>query len=321
MLFSVGTGYFIFVNEMNTFYVRGLTDRGSAMQNQLAENLLIVPEAGSNNHLTLSITNTGATSANVTDVLVTDPIKALHTYGIGFSLNTSPMLPLGLNQGDTVSVDTGLAIAAGQYTIKVLTTTGNVFTATYPITPVPLATLAVTTQGAGLLQINFDSYKAYNASGTGTGCNPTNANCQLANFPAGKLGYTMAPISKGLKFYVYAVNITNVDPSKRTITLDSNSVLLQFQVPKTGTGGGTSSSWSWGIGRVSSSGLTQSWSNLVITPGQSVTLFFTAIPSTNTGGNSWPTSGSYEAVFIYLHGFTGSNAYGQNVPFVTTLYN
>ncbi len=318
MLFTVGTGYFLFVNNMNTFYVKGLTDRSSSIQDQLAENLLIVTAAGTSNHLVLTMTNTGAKSENITDALVTDPGKALHAYGIGFSSNTSPTLPIGLDQGAIAIIDTGLVITAGQYTMKVLTGRGNLFSATYPNTPVPFSLLAVTTQGAGLLQINFDTYKAYNTSGSVPGCFPTNVNCQLANFPAGVLGYTMSPISKGLRYYVYAVNITNVDPSKRTITLDSSSVLLQFQIPKVGSGGGTSSGWSWGIGRVSTTGLTQSWSNVVVGPGQTVTLFFTVVPGANTA--QWPGTGTFEGVYIYLHGFADSNTYGQNVPFVTTLY-
>ena len=41
MLFTVGTGYFLFVNNANTFYVKQLSDRTSAMQAQLNEILQV----------------------------------------------------------------------------------------------------------------------------------------------------------------------------------------------------------------------------------------------------------------------------------------
>ena len=80
MLFSVGTGYFLFVNTTNTLYVQSLSDRTSAMQAQLNEALGVASAAGSNNHLTLTVTNNAAISTNITGVLLIDPNKALYTW-------------------------------------------------------------------------------------------------------------------------------------------------------------------------------------------------------------------------------------------------
>jgi hypothetical protein len=136
MIFTVGTGFFIFVNTVNTAYVKSLSDRSTAMQDQLSETLQVSGAAGAGNHLTITATNTGAKNANVTDILVVDPGRALHTYGIGFASNTAPALPLPVSlAGSSPSLDTALVIAAGTYTIKVITQRGNAFVASYPPPP------------------------------------------------------------------------------------------------------------------------------------------------------------------------------------------
>jgi hypothetical protein len=133
MIFTVGTGFFIFVNNVNTAYVKSLSDRSSAMQDQLSETLQIAGAAGAGNHLTITATNSGAKNANVTDVLVIDPGRALHTYGIGFASNTTPVLPVPVSlAGSSPSLDTGLVIVSGTYTIKVITQRGNAFVGSYP---------------------------------------------------------------------------------------------------------------------------------------------------------------------------------------------
>src|SRR3989442_5714290 len=118
MLFSVGTGYFLFVNTTNTFYVKSLSDRTSAMQAQLNEDVGVVSAAGTNNHLTLTVTNNGAISTNITGVLLIDPNKVLSTFGVVLSSNTTPALPIGLSQGGSPTIDTSLLIVAVATTIK-----------------------------------------------------------------------------------------------------------------------------------------------------------------------------------------------------------
>ncbi len=146
MLFTIGTGFFIFVNQENGAYDQSLAGRAAAMQDQISENLQVLAAPGSANHLTLSATNIGGVSANITDIMIVDPGKALHTYGLGFASDTTPALPAGLNVEQTSpSFDTGLTIVAGTYTIKVLTARGNAFVTTYP--PQPLTS----TGGSALL--------------------------------------------------------------------------------------------------------------------------------------------------------------------------
>ena len=133
MLFTIGTGFFVFVNQENGAYDQSLAERAAAMQGQISESLQVSGSAGENNNLTLTFTNIGSVSSNITDALVVDPGKVLHTYGLGFTSNTTPALPAGVNvETTTRSFDTDLKIVPGTYAIKVLTQRGNAFVTTFP---------------------------------------------------------------------------------------------------------------------------------------------------------------------------------------------
>lgn len=331
MLFTVGTSYFLFINSANTLYVKSLNQRTQGMQNSGYESLMVTTVL-KNNDIQFYVNNTAALPINVTAAFVLDSSgNVLKCLGVGIPTSSScyystTALSTVANPGKgsptTGTIDTGYAYVSGTDTVKVLTARGNVFSATYPATPVPLAQLAVTTQGAGFLSLDFNSYLGYNTTGSGAGCNPTSTGCQLTPFPSTVQGYTLSSASKTGHFYAFSVTVTNVDPEKRTITLDSNSELIQYKAPAAGSGGGTASAWPWAIGIVSGSGLTQAWSTITITYGQMITLYFTQTPNGGGGfnANKFPSSGDYVGVFIYLHGTVGSSPYGQNIPFVTTLY-
>lgn len=332
MLFTVGSGYFIFVNNANTLYAKTLSNSGLQLASRLNENTIITTYLLSNNHIGFYFNNTSGVTLNVTSAFLMDSSgNILKCLGIGLPsgqscANTTPALPGIANPGKgapaTGYFDTGYTYVSGTDTFKLITQRGNVFSQTYPPTAVPLAQLAVTTQGAGFLSLDFNSYFGYNTTGSGAGCNPTSAGCQLTPFPGSVLGYTLSSAAKTSRFYLFSISVTNVDPQKRIITLDSNSELIQYLAPTAGGGGGTARAWPWGIGIVSGSGVTQAWSTITITYGQSLTLYFTQTPNGggNFAANNFPASGNYVGVSIYLHGTVGSSPYGQNIPFVTTLY-
>ncbi len=237
MLFSVGTGYFLFVNTTNTFYVKSLSDRTSAMQAQLNEVLEVVSAAGTNNHLTLTVTNNAAISTNITGVLLIDPNKVLSTFGVGLSSNTTPALPIGLSQGGSATIDTALLVVAGTYTIKVLTQRGNAFSATYPPSAVSLASQALGSGAFGDLFIAFHSFTWYKI----LTCN-INQKCLLkqANGFAIPATSTTSPIA-------FSISVTNLNSAQQNITLDQYTLMTQFVPPVPGFGGGSANSYAWYI--------------------------------------------------------------------------
>ncbi len=320
MLFSVGTGYFLFVNNANTFYVKGLSDRGSATQAQLAEILQVVSAAGGgNNHLTLTVTDTGPIDANITGVLVIDPNKALFTYGIGFSSNTTPALPIGVSQGGSATVDTGILIIPGTYTIKVLTQRGNAFSGTYPPTAVVLASQALASGAIGDLYLTFHTLTWYKV----VTCN-VNQQClqrQGSGFsiPASS---TSSPIA-------FSISVTNLNSLQQNITLDQYTLMTQLVPPVPAQGGGTAKTYTWYIVS-NSTNVLNPFSVFTLPYNRAVTLVF----ASSSAGTLTPyapgfSAGTITYGFIVSHGCLAMRQsscqpstvnYGQVAPYVSTLY-
>ena len=320
MLFSVGTGYFLFVNNANTFYVKTLSDRTSAMQAQLSEILQVASAAGTgNNHLTLTVTNSGPINSNITAVYVIDPSNTPYTYGIGFSSNTSPALPLGVGQGGSATVDTGLLIQTGAYMLKVVTQRGNSFSATYPPTAISLASQALASGAIGDLYLGFHSLTWY----TVVTCN-VNQKClqrQGAGFAIPAIS-TVSPIA-------FSIQVTNLNSLQQNITLDQYTLMTEFVPPVPGTGGGTARSYAWYIVS-NSTNVLSAYSTFTLFYNKPVTLVF----ASTSAGTLIPygpafSSGTITYGFIVTHGCqalkqsncTPSNVnYGQVAPYVSTLY-
>ena len=163
MIFSVGSGYYLFVSSAQSQYSQALTNKGTDLRSKSVESLRITPtSSGASNHLVFTATNVGGTAANITDVFVLDPSGVTHTYGLGFGgSNTTPALPGGVTpQKTSASYDTGITIVPGTYTIKVITHRGNAYTATYP--PVPTSFASST----GSLTVDLSSFRWVQLTGT-----------------------------------------------------------------------------------------------------------------------------------------------------------
>ncbi len=332
ILFSTGTSYFLYVIYLNQQQQIATSVRTQTDLLQKSEQFQVFGKRVRNN-VGFWLNNTGGVTIRIMNIFLSNT-TGYFKFISSSTAGVNPSLPITVNVGGSLSsFDTGVAASTScvttqvptstcNYTFKVLTERGNVGVGYYPNIPVPVATLGLTAiiaQGAGFLALDFNTYRAYNTTGAAPGCNPSSPGCQLTPWPGGSPAYTLRSAFSTNRYYVFSANVTNVDPSKRNITLDTDTTLVQFLVPKAGTGGGTSRSWGWSIGSVSSSGVTQSSSPITMIYGQTVTLFFTNIPG-NIQGTQWPASGDFTAVFIYLHGTIGSSSYGQNIPFVTTKY-
>src|SRR2546422_9086599 len=233
MLFTVGTGYFMFVINGESQYSQALVNRTQGLQSQLVENLRITPASGASNHLVFTATNVGGTAANITDVFVLDPSGVTHTYGLGFGgSNTTPALPGGVTpQKTSASYDTGITIVPGTYTIKVITHRGNAYTATYP--PVPTSFASST----GSLTVDLSSFRWVQLTGTSS-IKQENyvANCNAALCGVG----FSSPVSSG-DTLVYAVGWANhaapatpTDTRGNTFTLGAaNTVSTPSTTPPT----------------------------------------------------------------------------------------
>jgi len=321
MLFSVGTGYFLFINTMNSFYVKNLSDRTSAMQAQLNEILQVSTGAASgNNHLTLTVTDKGPVDSNITAVYVTGPDSAFYTYGIGFSSNTTPALPIGVGQGGSATVDTGIVIQSeGVYTLKVVTQRGGSFSATYPETAVSLASQALASGAIGDLYLQFHSLTWYRV----VTCNGTQQCLQRQG-----IGFAI-PASSSNSPIAFSIRVTNLNSLQQNITLDQYTLLTEYVPPAPGAGGGTARSYAWYIVS-NSTNVLSAYSTFTLLYGKSVTLIFaSSSAATLTPYAPGISSGTITYGFVVTHGCQAirqvncqpSNFnYGQVAPYVSTLY-
>lgn len=326
MLFTVGAGYFLFLNNENFLYTQSLTNKANAIQGQIQENLQIATSAPKN-VLALTITNVGGVSVNVSAIIVTSKAGALlGSYTSSNSGTLSPKLPLLLSQGQaSATLSTGLGYASGSiYTFRILTQRGTVFTATYPPTATALASQALSSGAIGDLYLNFSSYTWYTITACGSN-NCVNNQGQAFTIPWSSTG-------SGADCIGFSVIVTDLNPSNATITLDQYSHLLQWAF-KPGTATQSEATF-YVTGVHSTNVLNSTFAPINLPYGTSKLIYFLSAnagsyscqpaSSTKPSGTSPPFIAN---VFIVSHGWKWLGAmpptanYGQNMAYVSTLYD
>ena len=183
MLFTIGTGYFLWINNNNSILSQAQANRVQSVQQQQLEDLVVTPAfCGScGNHLTFSAKNTGSTAVDMIADFVDTAGSPVCTHSNSVNNGNGEVLNPGAN---STSIDTLCTYTSGTtVTIKVLTQRGNVFSATYSgpgvgtslsANPVILgqsvydtATLSGVTPTAGGT-LTYFSFSDGNCSGTGT---------------------------------------------------------------------------------------------------------------------------------------------------------
>jgi Bacterial Ig-like domain (group 3) len=187
LLFTVGTGYFLWIYANNASYSQAQANRNQAELNQQSENVLLSASVTSN-ILSFTALNQGGHAVNLTEYYVNigNSVVCYNLIRPGSSncYPPSPSLPpLGvvMNPGSSpysqsTGYNCGGCTVSNPATIEVLTATGRVFTTAYPppsaalcgggtITPSLSTTLSSSSVKAGTSVTDT-------ASLTG-GCNPT----------------------------------------------------------------------------------------------------------------------------------------------------
>ena len=342
MLFTVGTGYFLFVENQDLRYSQSLVARSNMIQDQQEESLQLTISTTSN-LLGLTITNLGGVGVNVSALVVTGSTgNLLGSYTASNSGTLIPKLPIFLTPGQaSAAISTGIAYTSGyNYTFRVLTQRGSVFTTAYPSTTIPLASQSLASGAIGLLYLKFLSYSYYNVY-SGGGCPASGG---------GNSGYCLSPLGPAFDLsrsyfaansVAFSVRITDLDPSQRNITLDQFSSMIQiWPGPANGNCAPSACIFNnqWYIVSNSTTTIRSFYTPIVLYYNKPVTLVFASYtsggfsPNTYAKGNP-PTSGQLVAVNMFWHGWlamsyagvTGPSPplqnYGQNSPYVTTLYS
>ncbi len=337
LLFTVGTEYFIFVNNANTLETQSLIGRGNALAARLEEEAIVTTKLNSGGYVEFYLNNTGGATLNVTSAIVLSSAgTVLECDGVGLPAgqgcgNTSPGLPQAANVGrGTQPIVTNYKYVTGTVVLKLTTSTGNVFSATYPETGVSLASQALSSGAIGDIYIQPQSYTYYEVCTSPSGtCSPcTSGTCFIQ--PQAK-AFTIPAAFIANAPTAFSVNVTDFNPQQANITLDQYSFIEHFW--------GKGSSFRVAIWYcVSVSGKTlqvdSSYEPITLIYDKPTVLYFASaspggfVPYSLGGSNS-PPSSTIASVFIISHGWEGVSTanlatttqnYGQNSPYVSTLY-
>jgi hypothetical protein len=319
ILFTVGFGYFLSVWQSNAYYQNQVLQRSQ-------ENLGVSAQAAGNS-FQITVINYGI-PANVTGYILNDN-----------STGTSNFYPVSkfLAQDQSVVLGGIPYISGHSYVIKVLTGRGNVFSTTYPQQAVSLAAQALSSGAIGDLYLAFQTYTWYNVTSGGT-CPPTGSNVAggkssgyCLNSISGKPAFTI-PSSVATSGYgiAFSVSVTDLNPDELNITLDQYSLIMQLSIH--GSSGLVPIVWY--VVSNSSQTILSSYNPIVLQYNKPTLLLFASSnpvgsgfgPKTACASPSSCVSPDFTApVFLVSHGWKGIPTtqqanYGQNSPYVTTLY-
>ena len=184
ILFTVGTGYFIFVNATNASVAQSLIASTNRLQARTGESLDLTTVLMSNGDLGFFANDTAGTNVNMTQAYVfssaglllkCDGIGLPSSQGCG---NTTPALWVLVTAGKGSAIlDTGyLYVASTTDNLKVITARGNVYSQSYPENPANSANIALASQS---LIVNLNSFRwhALNAEPTAIVQKGFNGNC------------------------------------------------------------------------------------------------------------------------------------------------
>ncbi len=340
MLFTIGTEYFIFVNNANNLENQTLVSRGNSLATKVEESVNLTPSLNANGDLQLYFNDTGGVTVNATALLILSSSgSVLDCYGVGLPSsegcgNTSPALPqvasAGFGAPSIGFILTNYTYSTGTVVLKLLTSDGGTFTSTYPPTSVSLASQALSSGAIGDLYLTFHSFTYYKivACGSSSGyCLGTSGSGFVIPAGAGSIGF--------------AVSMTNLNPEHDSIVLDQFTLIYQNSF----YGNSHQNFVAWYVVSNDSSDIESSYTPIVLPYDIPVTVVFASSvcvtaangPNDCSGnafapGSSPSSAYTISANFIISHGweapppvsvgsltYAGVN-YGQDAPFVSTLY-
>ena len=164
ILFTVGTSYFIFVNQQNASYVSNLLTATNKVQGSLAESLSINTLLDADGDVGFYANDTSALTVNMTALLVLSSTGTmLVCEGVGLPagqgcVNSVPPLWVVVNAGKgSPTIDTEYVYVTGTtVTLKVLTARGNVYSQTYPE---PATSNANTALSSESVTVNLNQFR------------------------------------------------------------------------------------------------------------------------------------------------------------------
>jgi len=250
-------------------------------------------------YVAAQVTNDGPVSVQMITLWVVD--KTTQKYGYNDTLS------INLKTGDTL-------IFAGSNALGVTiedSSSSNVFTSWFvtdrgnfiPLENEQGIIVAQLAQGIGSLALDLYKFRYFTYV----------SDQKLGNYPNGNIGFDVPKNN----YVAFGCHLTNLDPSKQTITIDSHSLFWQ-------PGRGGVSDKSWFIVNVNEDGtINGAFSSISLKYGETKMIVFASDNDLAIGSFkrlNTPNAQTTVATFLLLHGTIGSTAYAQNIPFVSLFY-
>lgn len=339
MIISIGYGYFYSIISSQQYYQKVVKLSNVAAQQREGEDLILTPGI-SGSSFAITAENIGP-QLNITGYFVINNSTKTSNY---YSITEGQVI----SQDDSHVFNIGTYTEGDQYLFKFLTLRGNVFTTTYPPIATSLAAQAISSGALGDLYLSFNSY-TYFTVGTGGGC-PTSST--YSGYCLSEVGTAFTIPYSGIGATAFSVTMTNLNSQHAEIVLDQFSLI--YQVFPHARSGFYSQPW-YIISNQSDAqnsgenAILSEYTPIVLAYDVPQTIVFASancvtssasnINDCSSGNYSSsdldtpsPTGAGFPAVvYIMSHGWEGSNIavdslsysssnYGQNSPFVSTVY-
>jgi len=321
VVFAIATNVFLWTISQSSTYNQAVKDANQKNADRINENVI----ATQGNYTVVStnkvkveaqLTNAGSVATQIINLWVFDTSK--QTYGFNDSIasmsasNLNPGQVWDLTGTNAIIVTVPSAGSLDNFNAWFVTARGN----TVPVTVTTGIIVAQVSQGIGSVAMDFGSFVYYNVTYV-----QAEGKYILGVWPNGKEGFYV-PKGTGIAFRVM---LTNFDPNKRTIQLNSHSAL--WTIFPTDNPQQVRSRW-WYIVNVNGSGTITSkakgtFSTLSLNYGQSAMIYFASYIDLSVGDFQTSSidipgfSAGAAAVNLMLFGKIGTSTYGQNIPFVS----
>ena len=301
MLF-LSTSVFLWTLSQNTMYNEAVRARNQEEVDRRDENVVALGgnySVSEDNNVTVNVMlkNVGSVSVQIINLWVVDASNQRYT---------NKSLNLNLNPGDVVlslvkTVTIPEADASHDFVSWFVTARGN----TIPLEQVQGVIVAELAQGIGSLALDFYTFRYFEYE----------TDNKLQNYPDGIGSFNVPGSGTTVAF---GAALTNLDPSKQTITFNAHSnIWLTFP-------GAPGQTPQWYIVNVASNGtIAPSYSPISLVYGETKVIIFASSEAVIEAGSFSDNSISSAitpnpcAVNLLLLGAIGTRDYGQNIPFVS----
>ncbi len=310
IIFMVATNVLLWTFSQNAEYNQTVMEINQEEADRRNENVVssnasyLVDEGKGQVKVEAVLKNAGPEAAQIINLWVFD--ATIHSYGFTGTLSTLNLKPgevLDLTGESCIAVAIAGVSPEDDFNAWFVTARGNT---------VPLEEneeidqsiiVADLSRGIGYLALEFDEFRYFTYE------SPQ----KLVDYPGGTLGFD---VPKG-EYVAFGCYLTNLDPMRRTITIDAHS--LFWQPGRAGIAEGY-----WYIVNADADGtIVGAFSSATLSYRETKMLVFASDDDLEIGAfnrQKTPNAQTTVATFLVLHGTIGSSPYAQSIPFVSLYY-